>query len=154
MEPGAIHCSLAFFAWRFSLSDLPDFFEAVLRGDLSDMSASFPSCDRTPIFTSPERTEEGPGLLPTPGRWTPGWFHQSDQGWSVVPSRSKMVLAGGLSVATRQVEWGFCRLRQAAHTPGSGRPREGLVAPGCANPHPPVSDMICLLPYAVWAKLQ
>jgi hypothetical protein len=43
-------CSLSFFTWRFSLSDLPDFLEVVLRGDLSVMSTPFPNCNRTPVF--------------------------------------------------------------------------------------------------------
>lgn len=85
-------CSLAFFAWRFSLSDLPDFFEAVLRGDLSDMSASFPYSDRTPLFTSPERTQTG--LWPTPGRPRDGGRPHG---------------AGGCFFATGQVGWGMDR---------------------------------------------
>lgn len=40
-------CSFSFLAWRFSLSDLPDFLEAVFRGDLSVMSAPFPYSDRS-----------------------------------------------------------------------------------------------------------
>jgi hypothetical protein len=43
---------LSFLAWRFSLSDLPDFFEAVFRGDLSVMSAPFPWPDRSLVLIS------------------------------------------------------------------------------------------------------
>ena len=50
---------MSLLALRFSLSDLPDFLEAVLRGDLSDMSAPFPYCDRTPFLIGPERTKAG-----------------------------------------------------------------------------------------------
>ena len=34
-------CSLSFLSRRFSFSDLPDFFDATLRGDLSAMSTPF-----------------------------------------------------------------------------------------------------------------
>ena len=53
-------CSLSLLAWRFSLSDLPDFLEAVLRGDLSDMSAPFPYCDRTPFPIGSQRAKAWP----------------------------------------------------------------------------------------------
>src|SRR5664280_3836970 len=55
-------CSLSFLAWRFSLSVLPDFLEAVLRGDLSVMSTPFPVCSVLPCRSHrllPERRPVG-----------------------------------------------------------------------------------------------
>ena len=65
-------CCLSFLACLFSLIDFPDFLEAVLRGDLSVMSAPFPVVTVLlipshhtrrwwgPNRSAPDRRERGP----------------------------------------------------------------------------------------------